>query len=69
MVYIIMLTEICNECGKSVKVGTGLFVNRVIDLNELEDRVLMEKPFPEGDFICPLCEEIEQEHQKEYAGN
>jgi hypothetical protein len=49
-----MLTEICNECGKSVKVGTGLFVNRVIDLNEVEDRVLMEKPFPKGDFICPL---------------
>ena len=32
-------------------------------------RVLMEKPFPDGDFICSLCEEIEQEYQKEYAGN
>lgn len=64
-----MLTEICNECGESVKTGTGLFVNRVIDLNKVEDRVLMEKPFPEGDFICPLCEEIEQGHQKEYSGS
>lgn len=64
-----MPTDICNECGESVQLGTGLFVNRVIDLNEIEERVLMKKPFPAGYFICPLCEEIEQEYPKQYAGN
>lgn len=64
-----MPTEICNECGESVKLGTGLFVNRIIDLNEIEDRVLMNKPFPSGYFICPLCEETEKKYQKKYAGN
>lgn len=64
-----MLKEICNECGRSVNLGTGLFVNRVIDFNEVKDRVLMQKPFPEGDFICPLCEENEQGYKKNYAGN
>ncbi len=52
-----MEIEICNECGKSVKFGSGLYVNRVIDLNDYEDRIEMLKPFPEGEFICPECEE------------
>ena len=49
--------EICNECGRNVKWGSGLFVNRVFDLNETEDRIEMNKPFPEGDYMCPECEE------------
>jgi len=48
--------EICNECGKSVRLGTGLFVNRVPDFNDLATRIEMGKPFPEGDFICPQCD-------------
>lgn len=65
-----MKTEICNECGKSIKFGTGLFVNRVIDFNSEEERTSMGKPFPKGDFICPLCEEeIRKEYQEEDAGN
>lgn len=65
-----MKKEICNECGKSVKFGTGLFVNRVIDFNSEEERKEMNKPFPKGDFICPVCEEeIQNEYQEEDAGN
>lgn len=45
----------CNECGKSVKLGSGRYVNRVPDLNKYEDRLEMQKPFPEGDFICIEC--------------
>lgn len=53
-----MTIEICNECGKNVAVGTGLFVNRVIDLNDKNMRVEMGKPFPEGDYICINCENL-----------
>lgn len=60
-------TEICNECGRSVKSGTGLFVNRVVDFNDFEDRIEMFKPFPRGEFICPECEETMKE--KEYVGD
>ena len=51
-----MKTEFCNECGKSVRFGSGLFVDRIMDLNEIEDRIDMGKPFPNGDFICVECE-------------
>ena len=51
------MTEKCNECGYSVALGSGRFVNRVLDLNDKETRKEMGKPFPEGDFICPECDE------------
>lgn len=51
-----MEKEICNECGRSVKFGSGLFINRVIDLNDIDYRRIMNKPYPEGDYICVECE-------------
>jgi hypothetical protein len=51
-----MLNEICNECGQSVAWGSGRRVNRVPDLNDVETRHEMGKPFPEGDFTCEECE-------------
>ncbi len=48
--------EICNECG-SVKWGSGLFVNRVIDLDDYKTRKEMGKPFPEGSYICRECDD------------
>lgn len=48
--------EICNECGRSVKPGSGLFVNRIHDFNDYETRAKMAKPFPEGCFICIECD-------------
>ena len=53
--------ELCNECGKSVKIGSGLYTNRVMDFNDYEERVKMHKQFPEGEFICSECEEIFKE--------
>lgn len=39
--------ELCNECGRSVKFGSGLFINRVPDFNDYEYRKKeMNKPFP-----------------------
>lgn len=62
-----MLKEICNECGQSVKIGTGLFVNRVLDLNNRKTRIQMGKPFPAGDFICIICDEnLLEESLKKY---
>jgi hypothetical protein len=51
-----MDTEICNECGKSVKLGTGFYVNRIIDCNEYGDKIEMGKPYPIGEFICIECD-------------
>lgn len=51
------IIEICNECGKKVQMGTGLFVNRIPDLNEKKERIQIGKPFPEGDFVCVICDE------------
>ena len=52
-----MEKETCNECGKRVKAGSGLFVNRIQDFNDLKTRKEMGKPFPEGEYICVECEE------------
>ena len=60
------ISEVCNECGKSVQFGSGLYVNRVLDLNDYETKLDMGKPFPQGEFICRLCEEeFRKECEKE----
>lgn len=48
--------ETCNECGQSVRTGSGKFVNRVIDFNGYKTRKEMGKPHPVGDYICAECE-------------
>ncbi len=53
------MSEICNECGESVKWGSGRFVNRVPDCNDVEVRKDNGKPFPEGDWLCAECDEME----------
>ncbi|GAH29832.1 unnamed protein product [marine sediment metagenome] len=50
------MAEICNECGRSVKAGSGRFVNRIPDCNTQEERKEMGKPYPEGDFVCAECD-------------
>ncbi len=52
-----MPKEICNECGDSVKRGSGKFVNRIPDFNDDETREEMGKPFPSGEYMCQECEE------------
>ncbi len=49
--------EICNECGTSVALGTGLYVDRVVDLNDEETRMEMGKPFLMGNYICAICDD------------
>lgn len=56
MKHITKTNEICNECGKDVSFGSGLFVNRVTDFDKKEDRKKMGKPFYKGDFVCIICD-------------
>jgi len=50
------MSEICWNCGRSVKFGSGRFVNRVPDANTIEERKELGYPYPEGDFLCAECE-------------
>lgn len=64
-----MTTEICNECGKSVKAGDGLFVDRIPDFSTKEERIIMNKEYPDGDYICRECEnKIQQEFEESMKG-
>lgn len=49
-------TEICNHCGDSVSFSSGRFVNRIPDFNDIPTRSDNGLPFPEGDFICAVCD-------------
>jgi len=50
------MSEICCECGRSVKPGSGDFINRVPDCNTSEERKEMGRQYPEGDFVCAECD-------------
>lgn len=49
--------EICNQCGRSVKPGSGWFVNRVpSDFGSAEEaRDDHGAPYPEGAWQCSEC--------------
>jgi len=51
-----IMNEICNECGKDVSLGNGLFVDRIPDFDCFEQRLDNGKPYPHGDFMCRQCE-------------
>lgn len=48
---------ICNQCGQSVKPGSGRWVNRVPSFDNAETRYESGYPHPEGDFTCAECDE------------
>jgi hypothetical protein len=51
-----ILIEACNHCGRDVSWGSGLFVNRVPDFNDIMTRVDNNLLFPLGDFVCEECD-------------
>jgi len=51
-----ILFEYCNHCGRKVSPGSGLFVNRVADLNDIVTRIINGLKFPPGDFVCRECD-------------
>ena len=48
--------EMCVECGRSVRGGSGHFVNRVPVLDDLETKKEGGRPFPEGEYVCADCD-------------
>lgn len=53
--------ERCGECGRSVTFGSGWYINRVPDLNSVETRQEMGRPFPQGDFVCSECDLVDSD--------
>ena len=51
-----IIIEICNHCGKDVSFGSGSFVNRVLDFNDVITRIDNNLEFPLGDFVCEECD-------------
>lgn len=50
------IVEICNHCGDDVRLGSGKFVNRIPDLNDVSIRIGNGLLFPFGDFVCEECD-------------
>lgn len=46
----------CNHCGHSVALGSGRFVNRVPDCNDILTRIWNNRQYPFGDFVCEECD-------------
>ncbi len=51
-----MSAEICNHCGRDVSLGSGWFINRVPDLNDMQTRKENGLKYPWGDFVCIECD-------------
>ena len=51
-----LVVQICNHCGHNVSLGSGRFVNRVLDLNDVSTRIGNGLLFPNGDFVCEECD-------------
>lgn len=48
--------EICIECGESVAMGSGKFVNRIPDFDDYKTRKENGHPYPKGEWICIECD-------------
>lgn len=49
--------EVCNHCGCDVSRGSGRFVNRVQDFNDVQTRNENNRISPIGDFVCAICDD------------
>ena len=49
--------ETCCECGRSVALGSGRFVNRIHVLDDYETKKDEGRPYPYGAFMCAECDE------------
>jgi len=58
--------EICAECGRSVAPGSRRWVNRVLIMDNYEERKAMGFKYPEGGWICEECEtKLNESYHKE----
>jgi hypothetical protein len=49
-------TQICAHCGSSVAWGSGKYVNRIPEFNDIETRQSNGLAFPHGDYVCEECD-------------
>jgi len=49
--------EICVECGRSVRIGSGRFVNRIPVFDDYRTRKEQGRPHPRGEWICAECDQ------------
>ena len=63
------IVPICCICGESVAPGSGKFVNRVPDCNDLRTRIENGYRFPLGDFVCAECDSKHPEEDIEEGKN
>jgi hypothetical protein len=52
--------QICTICGRDVSWGSGYFINRVHEFNNLITRINIGRQFPLGNFVCQDCDEMEE---------
>ena len=53
--------EVCNHCGEFVSFSSGLFVNRIPDLNGISIRFDNGLKYPLGDFVSRVCDKLTTE--------
>ncbi len=53
--------KICNHCCSRVSFSSGLFVNKVPDLNDISTRISNGLKFPLGDFVCRVYDKLTTE--------
>lgn len=49
------MSEMCVHCGRSVKIGSGNYVNRIPVLDDIYVKQGM-YDFPEGEYCCAGCD-------------
>ena len=65
---IVSFNETCNQCNRSVKIGTDLYTDRVRDSDTPAIRAENGAPYPEGDFQCADCAAGIQPTPEDYKG-
>lgn len=48
--------ERCVECGKSVRFGSGKYVNRIPVFDDRHTK--KGRPYPEGEYMCEECDRV-----------
>lgn len=48
--------QLCNHCGDGVYLGSGKFVDRIPDFNDVDARISNGLLFSLGDFVCEQCD-------------
>ncbi len=48
--------QMCAHCGSSVGWGSGKYINRIPEFNDLDTRRSNGLAYPHGDYVCEECD-------------